>query len=85
METKYTKVRVVSCGNRLTKKERAEILYYANTFIFGTKVEDDKKTFVMEMHRIEDDLFRAEKSLQYVKPDGTIVVEKTQTVLVKLK
>lgn len=85
METKYTKVRVVSCGNRLTKKERAEILHYANTFICGTKVEDEEKTFVMEMNRIEGNLFRAKKSLQYVTPNGTTVIDGTQTVLVKLK
>ena len=87
METKYTNVVLVNKNQYLSKNERAEILHYANTFIWGTTVEDSERTYMMQIRHIESNVFESTKARWQNFPlsNNLRYLEKAHTVLIKLK
>ena len=81
---KYTKVVLVNKNQYLSKKERAEILHYANTFIWGASVEDDEKTFIMSITHIDGNVYEVRRCFWQFTALGR-TLSSPYTALIKLK
>lgn len=82
---KYTKIVLVNKNQYLSKTERAEILHYANTFIWGVPVENKEQTFLMSVTHVEGNVYKANKALwQYTPFGGVRCLSKAHSVLIKL-
>ena len=82
---KYTKVTLVNKDQHLSKRERDEILAYANTVICGAIVQDPDKSFLMQMRHIEGNVYEVIKCFWQYLPIGAKYLTQRYSVMIKLK